>query len=261
MNLLTPVIVMASLGLLFGIGLAVALKIFGIKVDPAMEKILSLLPGVNCGACGKPGCSGFAEALRKGEVKPSQCVVSNDKAREAISRILGIADASSIKMVAAVCCDGGKRAKDKFVYTGIKRCRAASMVFGGFKACYFGCLGLGDCVRSCPFGAITIGEDNLPVVNLEKCTACGNCVKACPKKLIHLIPATKPFYVKCSSKDPGAAVARVCQVGCIACGKCEKSCPEKAVKVDSFLARISYELCKNVGKCLEVCPRKIIKKR
>lgn len=260
-DLLLPVAAMAALGLIFGVGLAYALKIFGIKIDPAIALILSRLPGTNCGACGKAGCAGFAEALKKGEVVPSGCVVSNDEAKRSIAKILGVEYEPKVKTIATLLCNGGKRAKDKYSYRGIKSCKAASLIFGGQKACAFGCLGLGDCVEACPFDAIKIGEDGLPVVDQARCTACGNCVKTCPKGLYVLAPLKNNFYVKCSSKDPGSIVARVCKAGCIACRLCEKACPAKAVKVESNLSSIDYSKCQNIGKCFEACPTKVILKR
>ncbi len=261
MNILIPVAAMAALGLVFGVGLAYALKLFGIEVDPMMFKILSLLPGANCGACGKAGCAGFAEALKKGEAMPAACAVSNEEARKSIAELLGIEYNPKVKTIATVLCNGGSRAKDKFTYRGIKSCKAATLVFGGQKACAFGCLELADCVEACPFGAIKMGEDDLPVVDAKKCTACGNCVKACPKDLFVLSPIKCNYYVKCSSKDPGAVTAKVCKSGCIACFKCEKACPIGAVKVVSNLSRIDPEKCQNISKCFEACPTKVIVKR
>ncbi|MDD5450225.1 MAG: RnfABCDGE type electron transport complex subunit B, partial [Candidatus Omnitrophica bacterium] len=227
-QILVPVIAMAAMGIIFGVGLALALKVFGIKGDPNIFKILSLLPGANCGACGRAGCAGFAEALKKGEAIPSGCVVSSEESRRSIAELLGIEYNSKVKTVATLHCNGGTRAGDKYVYRGIKTCKAASLVFGGQKECSFGCLGFGDCAAVCPFGAIKMGEDRLPAVDIKKCTACGNCVKQCPKNLFELLPIEKKYYVKCNSTDPGFIVAKVCRSGCIACGKCEKVCPISA---------------------------------
>ncbi len=260
-QILIPVVAMAALGLIFGVGLAYALKIFGIELDPAIFKILSFLPGANCGACGKAGCAGFAEALKKGEAMPSGCIVANEEARRSIAELLGLEYNPKVKTVATLLCNGGTNAKDKYVYRGIRTCRAASLVFGGYKACSFGCLGFGDCAEVCPFDAITMGKDNLPIVDLKKCTACGNCVKTCPKNLFVLTPMKNNYYVKCSSKDPGAVVAKVCKSGCIACHKCEKACPIAAIKVESNLSRIYYDKCQNIGECAKVCPTKVIIKR
>lgn len=252
---------MAALGLLFGVGLAYALKIFGIQVDPRIFLILSKLPGSNCGACGKAGCAGFAEALSKGEAMPSSCVLSNEEARKSVAEILGIDYNPKVKIIATLLCNGGIRAKDKYIYRGIKNCKADSLLFNGHKMCDFGCLGHGDCVKVCAFDALSMGVDGLPVVNAGRCTACGKCVKACPKNLFELMPVDKKYYVKCSSKDPGNVVMKVCPVGCIACKKCEKACPIGAIKVESNLARIDYKKCQNLGKCFEVCPTKVIVKR
>ena len=261
MRIITPVVAMAVLGLIFGVGLAYALKIFGIKIDPKIFKLISLLPGSNCGACGRPGCAGFAEALANGEATPAGCVVSNSEARKAMAETLGLGHEEKVKTAAAILCNGGRRAKDKYVYEGIKSCRAATLLFGGYKACSFGCLGLGDCIEDCPFGAIRMGADNLPIVDINKCTACGKCVKVCPKSLYILLPVSSGYYVKCNSRDPGGATAKVCQSGCIACMKCEKACPTGAVKVESNLSKIDSGKCKNIGKCFEVCPTKVIAKR
>jgi Na+-translocating ferredoxin:NAD+ oxidoreductase RNF subunit RnfB len=260
MQILIPVIAMAGLGLAFGLGLAYTLKIFGIEVDPTVALIITKLPGANCGACGKAGCAGFAEALKKGEAIPALCVVSNEEARKAISQILGIEYNPKTKTIATVLCNGGKNAKDKFQYRGIKTCKAATLLFGGYKECAYGCLGFGDCADACPFDAIKI-VDGLPKINIKKCTACGNCVKACPKNLFILAPLEKNYYIACSSKDPGAVTIKACKVGCIACGKCIKACPVSTIGIKDNLAAIDYAKCENHGECIKVCPTNAILKR
>ena len=261
MRILTPVAAMAVLGLIFGVGLAYALKLFGVELDPKIFKILAFLPGSNCGACGKAGCAGFAEALAKGEAMPAGCAVSNALARKSIAQLLGLEQVELVKTVAVLLCNGGSRAKDKYVYRGIRSCKAATLQFGGQKACTFGCLGLADCVEACPFGAITMGSDNLPVVSEKQCTACGKCVKTCPKNLFVLNPEACRYYVKCSSKDKGGVTVKVCSAGCVACMKCEKACPTGAAKIESNLSRITPAKCQNTGKCFEVCPTKVIRLR
>ena len=261
MDIIVPVLTMTVLGLVFGLGLAYALKLFRIEVDPMVALIISRLPGANCGACGKAGCSGFAEALKRGEVVPANCVVAKEESRSAIAEILGIEDTKKLKKIATVLCNGGSNAVNKYEYRGIRHCKAASLLFGGYKTCSFGCLGFGDCVKACPFGAIKMTSSGLPEVDPKKCTACGKCVKACPKGLFTLLPAEKFYYVRCSSKDPGAIVARVCKAGCIACRKCEKACPKQAIKVESNLSKIDCAKCENIGKCFEVCPTKVIVRR
>ncbi|MCM8781539.1 MAG: RnfABCDGE type electron transport complex subunit B [Candidatus Omnitrophica bacterium] len=260
-QILIPVVAMAALGSVFGIGLASVLKIFKIEADPILALIVTKLPGANCGACGKAGCAGFAEALRQGEASLSSCVVASEETRWSIAEILGVECNPKVKAIATVLCNGGKNAKDKYIYRGIKSCKADSLLFGGHKACDFGCLGHGDCVRVCPVGAITMGKDDLPIINTEKCIACGNCIKACPKNLFELTSIKNNYYVKCNSKDPASVVAKICKSGCIACRKCEKVCPIGAIQVESNLSKINYEKCRNMGKCLEVCPTKVIFRR
>lgn len=260
-HLLTPIIAMATLGLIFGLGIAYALKIFAIEVDPMIFMLLSKLPGANCGVCGKAGCAGFAEALKKGKAMPAACVVSNEEARKSIAQILGIEYNPKVKTIATLLCNGGTNAKDKFKYHGIKTCKAASLLFGGYKACSFGCLSFGDCVEVCPFNAIKMTAQGIPEVDPKKCTGCGNCIKACPKNLCELTPIKSSFYVKCSSKDPGGVTMKACKAGCIACMECEKACPIGAIKVKTNLSKIDYVKCQNIGKCFEVCPTKVIFKR
>lgn len=67
MEILWAVLVLTILGLLLGLGLAVASKIFYVKVDTRVEDITAILPNANCGACGYPGCQAYAEAIVKGE--------------------------------------------------------------------------------------------------------------------------------------------------------------------------------------------------
>ena len=166
-----------------------------------------------------------------------------------------------MKTIAVLHCGGGNKVKDRFIYNGPKTCAAANLVMGGQKECVYGCLGFGDCAKACPFGAITMGDDELPKIDENKCTACGKCVAVCPKKLFSLNPVDKPYYTNCMSLDFGKDVLSVCSVGCIACRKCEKSCPYKAIEIKNNLAVFDYTKCNNAGDCLKVCPTKAIQKR
>ncbi len=255
MDILTPIFILGALGALFGVGLAIAARKFCVTEDERLEKIYGRLPGANCGACGMPGCMGFAEGLIQGTCTVEKCAVSEEESREDIARILGVETKTRLKQVAVVHCHGGsKRVKDKFTYSGIRDCVAANMLQAGPKACAYGCIGFGTCARACPFGAITMNEEGLPVINEDKCTACGKCVAACPKKLFTLVAAAKKFAVRCKSLDMGKKVMEVCSVGCIACRKCEKACPVAAIKIVDNLSVIDYSICDNRGECFKVCP-------
>jgi len=260
MEILIPILTLAVLGLLFGMGLAVASKKFAVKIDPRLEKILGLLPGANCGACGGAGCFGFAESILSGKLSIDACKVSGEAVKEQIAKLLGQKIEKKVKLVATLHCYGGKKVKDRFIYEGVKECVAANLVLGGQKECVYGCLGFGDCERVCPFDAIKMSDEGVPIVDESKCKACNKCVLICPKKLFSLRPVTGKVYVACSSHDLGKDTRAVCPVGCIACRKCEQICPVDAIHVIDNLAVIDYNKCTSCCKCVEVCPTKTIRK-
>ena len=70
-TVMIAVVVLAVLGAIFGLVLAIASKVFAVEVDPREEAILGCLPGANCGGCGYPGCSGYASAVVKGVAPPA----------------------------------------------------------------------------------------------------------------------------------------------------------------------------------------------
>jgi len=158
-----------------------------------------------------------------------------------------------------VFCQGGRsKSQRKFIYTGVMDCTAAVLAAGGDKSCDFGCLGYATCMRACPFDAITMSEDSLPVISKEKCTACGKCVAACPKQVIELGLQSKAVVISCHSRDKGVDVKKKCQVGCIACGMCVRTCPVDAIKLDNNLARIDHGKCITCGLCVKKCPTNAI---
>jgi len=261
MEILVPILTLGALGLIFGVGLAVASKRLAVKTDLRLEKIIGLLPGSNCGACGGAGCFGFAESILSGKLSIDACRVSSGAIKGQIARILGTTVEEKIKLAAVLHCYGGKRVQDRFLYQGINDCVAANLVLGGQKSCVYGCLGFGDCARVCPFGAIKMLNEELPLVDENKCKACNKCVVACPKKLFTLVPVSHKVFVACSSRDLGKDTRAVCPVGCIACKKCEQVCPFDAIHVVDNLAIIDYHKCTSCGKCVDVCPMKTIRKK
>ena len=258
MEIIVAILVLGCLGLLFGLGLAVASKKFCVVTDPHLEKIVSCLPGANCGACGMPGCMAFAQSLIKGKISLGSCRVMEEGARRKAAEMLGVELETQVRQVAVLHCGGGNKVKDRFQYNGLQDCVAVNLVLRGQKECEFGCLSLGTCQRVCPFAAISMSKEGLPVVDVEKCRACGKCVEACPKGLFSLIPVTGKIHVACSSHDIGRDTRLVCPVGCIACRKCEKICPVDAIHVIDNLAVIDYSKCTSCGECVKVCPTKCI---
>lgn len=234
MLILIAILVLGVMGLIFAGLLGFAADYFRVEEDPRIGKVLAVLPGANCGACGLAGCRDYSEKLVLGEAGPSACTAGGATVAEAIAAVLGIeATAVDPKMAVVHCGAKLEQRQPKARYTGVRTCMAVSMVDGGGLACTYGCLGHGDCHASCPFAAITMVE-GLPVIDPVKCTACGQCVAACPRKIISLHPREVPVLVACSSRDAGAVTRKVCPVGCIACKICVKQAPELFAVVDNL---------------------------
>ena len=254
------IVSIGGLGIIFGAILGFASKIFAVDEDPRVGMVQECLPGANCGGCGYPGCGGLAAAIVAGKAPVNSCAPGGAKAAAAIAEVMGVVAEETEPMVAFVKCGGTcDKAQNKYEYDGIDDCIMASQLAGASsKACAYGCMGLGSCVKACPFDAIHI-VDGIAVVDKEACKACGKCIATCPKHLIELVPYEQKHLVQCSSKDKGKDVMSVCSVGCIGCKMCEKVCESDAVHVVDNIAHIDPEKCTNCGKCAEKCPKKIIK--
>jgi len=249
-----PALILGATGLALGVGLAIAARKLAVEKDPLVSRLEGLLPGANCGGCGYPGCSGFAGALAQGRAEPSGCVAANASTIASLAKAMGVEAKEAIRKVASIQCNGGHSAVNAFVYSGPLSCTSAVLAMGGPKLCRFGCLGMGDCVSACPFGALSMGENGVPVVDRSRCTGCGKCVSACPRKLIVLWPANRDVTVSCSNRERGPVARKGCSAACIACGKCVKECPVGAIVITDFLSRIDPEKCINCGLCATVCP-------
>lgn len=246
---------MGGIGAILALGLGLASKKFHVEVDERIQQVEEVLPGANCGACGYAGCSSFAEAVINGEAEITGCPVGGEVVAEKIAEILGVEGETNETVKAQLLCGGGiKETKKISEYSGIKTCKAAESINGGTKSCQYSCMGFGDCMEVCPFDAIEMSENGLPIIDKEKCTGCGKCVVACPKNIIVLAPEDKLNHIRCSSHDPGKVVSKICEVGCIACKLCVKACPVDAIAMEDNLAVIDYDKCINCGICSEKCP-------
>lgn len=254
MDFLLPLVTMGALGFLFSLGLVFAYRKLRVYEDPKIEKVAELLPQANCGACGYPSCRAFAEAVVKGEASPESCPVGGEEGVKLVAESLGITAAEVIKKVARLHCRGThEAAKDRGAYLGIATCNAAHLV-GGNKQCSYGCLHFGDCARACPFDAIYMSVEGLPIVIEDKCTACGKCVEACPRNLFELHPISQEIIVFCRSLDRGAVSRKVCKNACIACGICVRACPEaiileKNLAIITDFKKIDPEKIPEIEKC------------
>ena len=254
-SMVTAGAVMGVIGILFAIGLFYAAQAFRVDEDERVELLTNMLPGANCGACGFSGCSGLAQALAQGKAQPGQCAVANNEQLARIAKFLGVEAPHAERQVARVMCGGtAAKATQRAEYIGLEDCRAAHLVASGPKGCTYGCLGLGTCVRECPFEAMVLGPDGLPVVDESLCTGCGICTQVCPRGIMQLVSPEAPLTVRCVSPLGGKQVRAVCQAGCIACKICERTCEQDAIHVIDNLARVNPELCNGCGACVEKCP-------
>lgn len=254
--ILIPVVLVVAMGFAFAVVLTIASKVFYVKVDETVTKLREELPGANCGGCGYAGCDDYAAALAADPegVGCSKCPVGGPDVAAKLAAVLGMEAGSAEPQVAVVQCNGNcDAAKTQMEYQGLSSCAAAKTLWGGMNVCKFGCMGLGDCVNACNFGAINVCN-GVAVVNRDLCVGCGACAKVCPNHVIRIAPAKNKVVVQCNSKDKGAAVRKACLNGCIGCMKCEKTCKFDAVHVVDNLAFIDPEKCKNCGMCAKECP-------
>lgn len=261
-TLLIPVVIVAAIGLIAGLGLAIASIVMAVPVNEKEQAILEALPGANCGSCGYSGCAGYAAALAKGEAEGNLCSPGGAAAANKIAAILGVAAGEMTRKTACVRCVGNNdNTGTKYTYSGERTCFAAAQLGGGPQQCSFGCIGFGDCVNVCDYDAIQVCN-GVAAVNPDNCVACGKCKAACPKGLIDIVPVYKEdtgfTTVLCQNHDKGGVTRKICQAGCIGCMRCVKACEFGAVSVENNLARVDYAKCTLCGKCLEVCAPKCI---
>lgn len=262
-QIIIPILALGITGFAFSLLLALLSKRLRVEEDPRTAKILSLLPGLNCGACGFSGCRAFAEAAVKECNLFSGCLPAGSEINNQIAAALDLTGCASSHAQVAVCrCaakQGEKKASSKYI--GPDNCKSAD-ISGGVIDCPYGCLGLGDCIKVCPTGALTL-EEQCVRVDFKKCIGCGQCLKACPRNLFELIPLNEnfPVYnVACNNKDNALGVRKVCSKGCIGCAICTRVA-ESPYHIKDNLSAINRQHAKN-QKALEEgknkCPTKCI---
>lgn len=262
-EILIAIGVLGGLGLVFGLVLALASRVFHVPTDPRLEALCDALPGANCGGCGYAGCSGYAEAVLKGQAKIGLCSSGGNPAAEKMATVMGVTAENVERRVAWVRCSGFKGpdhtgSKQKGHYEGLADCFAATKVAGrGPVICKYGCLGFGNCVKACPTGAISL-ENGVAKVKEELCIGCMKCAAACPRGLIVPVAPGRQTTIPCASLARGPATNRGCTVGCVACSACVKACPKGAITIEKNLAVIDYGKCDHCGLCVKACPKGLI---
>jgi formate dehydrogenase beta subunit len=223
--MLIATIFLLGLGLVASIMLAIASKVFYVWEDPRIEKVEEALLGANCGGCGYAGCSAAAEAVVFGKANADICVAGGFEIAQNVAAVLGLkVEEKEPEISHPGCTYSLEEAELKFNYDGILDCKAAMLIYGGSKECHIGCLGMGTCVRACPFGALSMGANNLPIVNKERCTSCGICAEICPKDIITLTSASKRII---SDQKVSECTA-----------PCQRSCPAE-IDIPSYIREIN----------------------
>ncbi len=257
------IIILSAIGIVCGI-LIFLVNRFLPKEPQSLKKSEEIsvhLPGVNCGACGFPGCFAYAQALAKDKNTffSNTCapILQEPGMLKDLEKILDIeVDPSKINKKAVVRCYGNSSVIGN--YSGIKTCRAATELLDGYKKCPYGCLGLGDCMAVCPNGAISIDEEmNVVVIDPDKCTGCGLCVKECPRGIIQLVPANANIVYLCSYESLKNIPGRErCDKGCLHCKKCFRACENGAIiwNEEKAIPEFDFTKCTLCGKCIEACP-------
>ena len=252
--------IITVLGLLLALVLYLVAKKFKVEEDPRIDEVEKVMPGANCGGCGFAGCRAFAEAAVKApSLDGIFCPVGGNDVMAQVAAILGHEIKAKAPQVAVVRCNGTCEARPRVnEYDGFASCAVKAALYTGDTGCAYGCLGCGDCVAACQFGALSMDPaTGLPVVDEGKCTACGACVKACPKRIIELRPKGvrgMREFVSCMNSDKGPVAKKACANACIGCGLCAKTCQHEAITLEVNLAWINPDLCRLCRECEAVCP-------
>ena len=168
--MIAAMMTLTMLGSLLGLLLSLAARFFQVPSDAFREDIMELLPGVNCGQCGYPGCGGAADALVAGTAAPTLCPPGG----AALARTL------AAKLGRALDASGGPPLLAEI---------DESL-----------CIGCAHCGKLCATDAIIGAPKQIHVVLQEACTGCGVCVEVCPTECLQLRPQKPTFDSWCWPK-------------------------------------------------------------
>ena len=259
-NILIAFAIVGVLGAILGAMLAFAARVFAVKKNEKVAEVEAVLPGLNCGACGYPGCAGYAEAVAEEGEKITLCGPGGASTVSKLSEILGVEAADTgTRQVAQVHCRGGRDVSQyDFEYTGLKDCNALHLLYGGDKVCKSGCHGLGSCIKVCPVNAIDYDDEGKVWVDKDVCISCGKCIDICPTGVMKWVPYNADYIVACNNTDPVKVTKKICSVGCIACKICAKKSPDGGYVIENNLSTIDFSARGDRSAAAEKCPPKCI---
>ena len=260
------VVCLTIIGVILAIVLYFVAQKFKVEEDERIDVVEAILPGANCGGCGSAGCRDFATRIVKApEIGSLFCPVGGNDVMKKVAAALGREAVEREPHVAVLRCNGTCENRPKTnKFDGYASCKVMASLYSGDTACKYGCLGCGDCVNACKFGAVKLNpETGLPEFDENLCTGCGACSSVCPKGIIEIRSKglkNRRVTVLCVNKDKGAVARKACKAACIGCGKCQKACPFGALTVTDNVAYIDWKLCKLCTKCVSECPTGAIHK-
>lgn len=159
--MMTALTSLTVLGMVLGLILGVAARVFRVEGNSMVAELIDILPGSQCGQCGFPGCAGAAQALAEGRAPVTLCPPGGRSVALALAAKLGTevnlaGVQESVPLVAEV--------KEEI------------------------CIGCTRCFKVCPTDAIMGAAQQIHTVFREACTACGKCEEICPTESIKLQP-------------------------------------------------------------------------
>ena len=262
LGIILAIATMGGLGFIFAGGLAFADRKLRVEENPLIGEINEVLPGANCGGCGRAGCYDFAVNVAEGKAASNGCPVGGEETARKIADILGIEVSTALKQIPIILCRGGKAesVKKSAAYYGPQSCKAMHLVSGGDKLCYYGCLGGGDCVSACQFGALIMNENGLPEIIEELCTGCGICAKACPRNILEMHPIDREVHVLCKNQDDPKRSKEVCSVSCLGCGICARK-SDGVVVLQGNVGKVMHDIFDESKIPFDKCTRGAITKK
>ena len=258
-SVLLTVALVAGMGLVGSMVLVAASKKLAVKEDSRVAEIVAMLPGANCGSCGQAGCEAYAKAVLNGAACNS-CGPGGRETAQKLAEYLGVDAGDVVIKRAVVACRGTADRvvlKERAGYQGAPSCRSYSTMGHLSDGCTDGCIGFGDCMAACPYGAISLNKNDVAVVDPAICIGCGLCTTICPRHLISLqekSDVAEVSFVLCHNTLMGKRARDACANTCIGCRRCEKVCPKKCITVENNVARIDISECVGCKNCMYICP-------